>query len=192
MEERFDPSQRKIILNLARDAIRNRLESKIDVFSPPHEFLNIPAATFVTIRISGELRGCIGTTEATRPLGETIISCAVSAAFRDPRFPPLRSEEYPQIDLEVSVLSLFRRIQAVEQIEVGKHGLVLSLGHHRGLLLPQVAAEQGWDRDTFIQYTCRKAGLTPNAWKNPETIIEIFTAEVFGEMDQETIAPVPH
>ncbi len=183
MEERFDPSQRKIILNLAREAIRNRLESARDVLPPPHEFFNIPSAAFVTIRINGELRGCIGTTEATRPLGETVISCAISASFRDPRFPPLRPEEYRQIDLEVSVLSFFQQIYSVEQIEVGKHGVALSLGHHRGLLLPQVAGEQGWDRDTFLQYTCRKAGLSVNAWKNPETKIEIFTAEVFGETD---------
>lgn len=183
MEERFDVSQRKIILNLAREAIRSRLESTQDVSLPAHEFLDIPAAAFVTIRIAGELRGCIGTTEATRSLGETVISCAISSAFRDPRFPPLRLEEYEQIHLEISVLSLFQQIDSVEQIIVGKHGVVLSLGHHRGLLLPQVAAEQGWDRNAFLQYTCRKAGLSANAWQNPETIIEVFTAEVFGETD---------
>ena len=183
MEERFDLLQRTIVLKLAREAIRNRLESAKDIFSPHDEFLKVPGAAFVTIRIGGELRGCIGTTEATRPLGETVISCAISAAFHDPRFPPLRLEEYRQSDLEISILSLFREIHSVEQIEVGKHGLVLSMGYHRGLLLPQVAAEHGWDRDTFLQYTCRKAGLSANAWKNPEARIEIFTAEVFGETD---------
>ncbi len=186
MEERFDPSQRKIILSLAREAIRSRLESTQDVSLPAHEFLDIPAAAFVTIRIAGELRGCIGTTEATRPLGETVISCAISSAFRDPRFPPLRLEEYSQIHLEISVLSLFQQIRSVEEIVVGEHGLVLSLGHHRGLLLPQVATEQGWNRSAFLQYICRKAGLSPNAWENPEAIIEIFTAEVFDETDMES------
>ena len=179
--DRFDPSQRKLILNLVREAIRKRLQSSEELSSPPDDFLSAPAAAFVTIRISSELRGCIGTTEASRPLGETVISCAISAAFRDPRFPPLRAEEYPQIDLEVSVLSTFHRIHSVEEIEVGKHGVVLSLGYHRGLFLPQVAIQQGWDRDTFLQYTCRKAGLPVNTWKNPEAKIEIFTAEVFGE-----------
>jgi len=183
MEERFDLSQRKIILNLAREAIRSRLESGQTVPLPSHEFLHVPAAAFVTIRIAGELRGCIGTTEPARPLGETVISCAISSAFQDPRFPPLRLEEYEQIDLEISVLSLFQQIQSVEEIVVGTHGVLLSLGYQRGLLLPQVAAEQGWDRHTFLQYTCRKAGLSPNAWQHPEAIIKIFSAEIFGETD---------
>jgi AmmeMemoRadiSam system protein A len=179
----FDSSQKSILLKLGRDAIRTYLESRTEIVPLPDDFLKQPGAAFVTVRIDEELRGCIGSTEASEPLGQTVIRCAISAAFRDPRFPPLSKEEYPFINLEISVLSPFRRVINPEEVIAGTHGIMLTRDYHRGLLLPQVSVEYGWDRDEFLTFTCRKAGLPPDAWKDPATIIEIFTAEVFGEND---------
>lgn len=178
----FDASQKSILLKLARDAIRTYLENRAQIAPSPDDFLKQLGAAFVTVRIDEELRGCIGSTEASEPLGRTVIHCAISAAFRDPRFPPLSKEEYPFINLEISVLSPFRRVSP-EEVIAGTHGIMLTREYHRGLLLPQVAVEYGWDRDEFLSFTCRKAGLPPDAWKDTDTIIEVFTAEVFGEND---------
>jgi len=142
-----------------------------------------PGAAFVTLKLQDELRGCIGSTEAKFPLGQTIVQCAISAAFRDPRFPPLSMEEFERIHLELSVLSPMHEIASVEEIQVGVHGIFLTLGNHRGLLLPQVAVELEWDRETFLKSTCQKAGLPPEAWQYPGVKIEIFSAEVFGEKE---------
>lgn len=182
----FDSSQKSILLKLARDAIWTYLESRTEIAPAADDFLNQPGAAFVTVKIDEELRGCIGSTEASDALGKTVIHCAISAAFRDPRFPPLSKEEYPFISLEISVLSPFRKVASPEEVIAGTHGLMLTRGYYRGLLLPQVAIEYGWDRDEFLSFTCRKAGLPPDAWKDPNTIIEIFTAEVFAEKDEET------
>ncbi|MCI0603526.1 AmmeMemoRadiSam system protein A [bacterium] len=179
----FDSSQKTILLKLARDAIRTYLETQKEIAPSVEEFLKEPGAAFVTLKIDEELRGCIGSTDGSEPLGKTVIHCAISAAFRDPRFPPLSVEEYPFVDLEISVLSAFRRVANPEEVIAGTHGIMLTRDYHRGLLLPQVAVEYDWDRDTFLSFTCRKAGLEPDAWKDPDTIIEIFTAEVFGEKD---------
>ncbi len=179
----FDASQKEILLKLARDAIHNYLEKQTEIVPPAVEFLNQPAAAFVTLKIEEELRGCIGSVEESEPLGMAIIHSAISAALRDPRFPPLTKEEYPHVNLEISVLSPFRRVKNAEEVIAGTHGIMLTRDYHRGLLLPQVAVEYDWDRDTFLSFTCRKAGLPPDAWKDPETVIEIFTAEVFGEKD---------
>jgi AmmeMemoRadiSam system protein A len=177
----FDPDQRQILLKLGRDAIATYLESRIILSPPPHEFLTIPSAAFVTLKINTELRGCIGSVAPSEPLGETIIDCAISAAFRDPRFPALTKQEYPGISLEVSVLSPFEKISNPADVIPGIHGILITQSMRRGLLLPQVATEYEWDRDTFLIYACRKAGLADDAWTHPSTIIEIFTAEVFGE-----------
>ena len=177
----FDSAQKSTLLKLARDAIRTYLESQTEITPSADEFLNHPGAAFVTLKIEEELRGCIGSTEGSEPLGLTVIHCAISAAFRDPRFPPLSIEEYPFVNLEISVLSPFRRVMNPEEVIAGTHGIMLTRNYYRGLLLPQVAVEYEWDRETFLSFTCRKAGLPPDAWKDPDTIIEIFTAEVFGE-----------
>jgi AmmeMemoRadiSam system protein A len=173
--------QRRIILELARNAISIYLETENEISAPPHDFLQKPGAAFVTLKIEDELRGCIGSTEAIHPLGETIVHCAISAAFQDPRFPPLALEEFDRIHLEVSVLTPMRIVTDPEEIQVGIHGIYLTVGNFRGLLLPQVAVEYGWDRETFLKYTCQKAGLPPEAWKLPGAKIQIFSAEVFGE-----------
>ncbi len=145
----------------------------------PH--LQIPVGAFVTLHRRDRLRGCIGHVMSSHPLYETVQEVALAAATEDSRFEPVRKEELSEIEIEISVLSPFEKIKKVEEVEVGKHGLLLTRGHHRGLLLPQVATEQGWDRDTFLTHTCLKAGLPPEAWKDPRTIIEIFSAQVFGE-----------
>ena len=177
----FDPEQRKILLELGRDAIRTYFENSMVLSPPAHEFLSVPSAAFVTLISNAQLRGCIGSTNASDPLGETIIHCAISAAFRDPRFPPLTEIEYAGISLEISVLSAFQRMEDPVEVIAGLHGVMITHRMRRGLLLPQVATEYGWDRDTFLMYACRKAGLADDAWKDPSTIIETFTAEIFGE-----------
>ena len=106
---------------------------------------------------------------------------AQAAAFRDPRFQPLKQNELSDLEIEISVLTPIEEINDVEKIEVGKHGIIIEKGNYSGLLLPQVATEYGWDRETFLEHTCQKAGLPPNAWKDKGTIIKIFSADVFHE-----------
>jgi len=138
-----------------------------------------PGAAFVTLTKRGRLRGCIGYTEAVAPLFRVVQECAVAAATEDPRFPPVSLDEVPEIHLEISVLTPLFPIRP-EEVEVGRHGLLVTQGRMRGLLLPQVPVEQRWDRETFLDQTCAKAGLPASAWRHGATL-EGFTAEVFGE-----------
>jgi uncharacterized protein len=169
------------LLVLARKAIveavtRGELPKTI-----PHEgVFGERRGVFVTLHARGELRGCIGTTENDEPLGEATIRCAASAALHDPRFPPMRSEELGELSIEISVLSQLAPIRP-EEIEIGRHGLVVSDENHRGLLLPQVAPEHGLNRDQFLAETCRKARLPQEAWRWPSTRIQGFTCEVFSD-----------
>lgn len=146
--------------------------------------LAVKAGAFVTVHKHGRLRGCIGHIVGDAPLLETIQEMAIAASTGDPRFPPVNNSELGDIDIEVSVLSPIERIKDVSVIEVGTHGIIISNGWNRGLLLPQVATEYGWDRETFLAETCHKAGLSEAAWKDPSTTIEIFSAQVFGEKDR--------
>jgi AmmeMemoRadiSam system protein A len=180
----LNEQQQDVALRLARKAISQYLESGKETGIPPDDFLRAPAGAFVTLKIQGELRGCIGYIEPVYPLGETLVKCAIAAAVNDPRFPQLRKEELEHVKLEISILSPVRQVKDPEDIEVGKHGIIITLGPFRGLLLPQVATEQGWDRLTFLKHTCRKAGLMPDAWENPSAKIEIFSAQVFGEEEE--------
>src|SRR5262249_21657913 len=127
-----------------------------------------------------ELRGCIGHIEADRPLAHVVAQCAVSACSTDPRFPPVSVRELNEIDIELSLLGPLEAITSPDQIEIGRHGLVVERDRHRGLLLPQVATEWKWDAPTFLAQTCRKAGLAPDAWKQGAAIWR-FEAEVFGD-----------
>lgn len=145
--------------------------------------LREPAGAFVTLHLRGELRGCIGYIEPRFPLHETIEEAAQKAAFEDPRFLPLSSEEFNDVEIEISVLSPLRKISDISEIEVGTHGLVVDAGYTRGLLLPQVATEYGWGRDQFLSHTCRKAGLPADAWKKKDVTISIFSSRVFSEAD---------
>lgn len=127
------------------------------------------------------MRGCIGFVTAERPLLAAVEEAAQAAAFQDPRFPPLTRQELGEVHLEISVLSQPRPVSDVREIEVGRHGLIVRRGLRSGLLLPQVATEYGWDRETLLQHTCRKAGLPDDCWRESGTALELFSAEVFGE-----------
>lgn len=144
--------------------------------------LQSPQGAFVTIKIDGRLRGCIGNfgIGGASPLYRTVSDMAVAAAVRDPRFPPLSPKELPKIEIEISALTPLRPVSDVEKVEVGRHGLYISKGARSGVLLPQVAREYGWDRKTFLEQTCRKAGIGPDEWKEGASI-SVFEAEVFGE-----------
>jgi len=143
------------------------------------ETLRQPGAAFVTLHKRGELRGCVGLPLAQKPLYLTVAEAALSAARHDPRFPPVESAEVPELDIEISVLSPLAPIQP-EQVIPGEHGLLVTDGFHRGLLLPQVAREHGWTRERFLEETCVKAGLDRTAWQRGAKL-EAFTAEVFSE-----------
>ncbi len=145
------------------------------------ESLKRDRGAFVTLNEGGRLRGCIGYTSAVQPLYKTVQSAAINAALKDPRFPTVHESELSKLTYEISVLSPFHQIENIDQIEVGKHGLLVKKGPSEGLLLPQVATDNVWDRLTFIRQTCRKAGLPENAWKDEATDIFVFSAFVFGE-----------
>ena len=134
----------------------------------------------MTIRLGDRLRGCIGSVEDDEPLHEVVARCAGDAATRDPRFPPLPPADLPNVHLEISVLTPFRRVADPAETEVGRHGVMVEQGPHRALLLPQVAPEWGWDRDTFLSQTCVKAGLPADAWRTGAAV-HTFEAQVFEE-----------
>jgi AmmeMemoRadiSam system protein A len=143
--------------------------------------LERPSGCFVTLYgPGGRLRGCIGFIEAVKPLWEVVQQAAVGAALRDTRFAPVSERELPDIRLDVSLLSPAEPMEP-EQVVPGRHGLIVEADGRRGLLLPQVASERGWDRETFLSQTCVKAGLPPDRWKRPGLLLSAFTAEVFGE-----------
>ena len=174
--------ERQVLLKVAREAIASKLEGREEMLPEPDtENLKAKNGAFVTIKIDNNLRGCIGIFEGRADLIHTVFEMARAAAFSDPRFPPLSEKEFEKISIEISVLSPITPIDSPEKVEVGKHGLVVSRGFHRGVLLPQVPVEYGWDREEFLRHTCLKAGLPPDAWKEPDTRLEVFTAEVFGE-----------
>lgn len=136
---------------------------------------------FVTLKKYGELRGCIGRIYSDEPLYKTVQEMAIEASFNDPRFPPLRLEELSQIEIEISILSELKKVETIEEIEVGKHGILIRRGFNSGLLLPQVATEYKWTKEEFLRHTCLKAGLPPHAWRDKSTQIYIFTAEIISE-----------
>jgi AmmeMemoRadiSam system protein A len=181
MEFQLTPEEQKILLQTARQAITARLEDRKPKYPEPTELLKKKCGAFVTLHKRGRLRGCIGFVTAGKPLIDTVAEAAQSSAFGDPRFPALTAKEVDQIDIEISVLTPLRRIESVEEIRVGEHGIMLRSGFRSGLLLPQVATEYGWDRDTFLAHTCQKAGLPGECWRSADTEIEIFSAVVFGE-----------
>jgi AmmeMemoRadiSam system protein A len=176
-------AERAALLRRARDTIAAYLAGSAP---PPPVGLREPGAhsgAFVTLHARGELRGCIGHPGSSKPLDEVIGVCAVAAATDDPRFPSLTAAELPDVDVEISVLTPIRSVDDVREIEVGRDGLIIQDGFRRGLLLPQVADEQGWDRDTFLSHTCLKAGLRPDAWRTGASISR-FQAEVFSERSE--------
>ncbi|UCE84421.1 MAG: AmmeMemoRadiSam system protein A [Deltaproteobacteria bacterium] len=173
--------EKTILLEIAREVVEAgcRGEKMVEpkVTSPT---LNELRGAFVTLHKDGKLRGCIGHIRGQKPLVKTVVEMAEAAAFQDPRFPPVTTEELEQLEYEISVLTPLHRISNVEEIQVGTHGIYMKRGSHAGLLLPQVATEWGWDRNTFLEHTCTKAGLPVDAWKDKKTEIYIFSADVFS------------
>jgi AmmeMemoRadiSam system protein A len=168
---------RKRLLDLARAALVARVRGE-RLPSPPDD-LDIPAAgAFVTLHCDGTLRGCLGTLEGTEPLAEMVVRLAAEVACNDYRFEPLRAAELSAVALDVSVLTVPQAVMDPAEIVVGRDGLIVEQGSRRGLLLPQVATEHGWDRDTFLAHTCLKAGLPADAWRCGARILR-FEAEVF-------------
>jgi len=176
----FSPEEKKALHELAYHAIRSRClgEPMPDIRIELPKLME-PRGAFVCIHKGEDLRGCIGVIEPRGPLGETIRKMAIEAAFGDPRFCALAPDELDSIDIEISVLTPLQRITDPAEIEVGIHGLYIRKGFKSGLLLPQVAVEHGWDRVRFLEWTCQKAGLPKNAWKELETEIHTFSADVF-------------
>jgi AmmeMemoRadiSam system protein A len=175
--------QRSQLLRIARESIEAALEGRRIELAPEafDEELRRPAGAFVTLTKDDDLRGCIGSIHPVAPLYRAVADSAVNAAFRDPRFYPLAKDEYPQIAIEISVMGPIEPVTNIDEIVVGRDGLIVSRGRNAGLLLPQVATEYGWDRDTFLRQTCVKAGLPGDAWRLPDCRIERFAAEVFNE-----------
>jgi len=179
----YSPEERTLLLKLAHEAIAATLQQREISLVPPSKHLAEPRAAFTTLYYHGRLRGCVGHVRAVESLWATVADTARAASFEDTRFEPVTGDELPHLQVSLSILSPLKPIRA-EEVEVGRHGLLISQHGRRGLLLPQVAVEYGWDRLTFLEETCHKASLPPDAWRKGATL-EAFTAEVFGERDRE-------
>lgn len=175
----FSHQERTLLLQVAHDSILSALENREIFVDPPTPHLAEPRGAFTSLYLNGELRGCVGYILPVSSVYRAVIDTARAAAFEDTRFYPVTMEETRRLEIELSILTPPQPISP-EAVEVGRHGLLISLVGQRGLLLPQVPSERNWDRITFLEQTCRKAGLPPDAWKHGATI-EAFTAEVFGE-----------
>jgi AmmeMemoRadiSam system protein A len=173
-------ADRQRLLSIARLALTAHVTGAPMPEEDAHDVLLRPAGAFVSLHLRGDLRGCIGHVEASEPLGRVVARCAVQAGTSDPRFPAVTPAELADIDIEISIIGPLESISTLDQIEIGRHGLVVELGWRRGLLLPQVATEWKWNRETFLAQTCHKAGLPLDAWKTG-ALIWRFDAEVFGE-----------
>lgn len=180
----LNEDEQRCLLTLARQAIAAALhDSELDLTAAaaalPSARLAAAGAAFVSLHRQGRLRGCVGFIASHKPLYQTVVEAARAAAFHDQRFSPLRVEEFPEVEIEISVLSPFHAV-APEDVRPGEHGLMVSRDYQRGLLLPQVASERGWTRERFLEETCAKAGLESDAWRRGARL-EAFTACVFSE-----------
>jgi MEMO1 family protein len=176
----FSEEAKETLRHIAKTVIENRAGGKaVPEFRIESPILKENRGAFVTIQKKGQLRGCIGYIEGRGPLHKTVEEMAEAAAFRDPRFAPVTEKELPDLKIEISVLTPLKKITDVNEIEVGKHGIYLKKRWYSGLLLPQVATEYGWDRQTFLEHTCQKAGLPSNAWKERDTEIYTFSSDIF-------------
>jgi uncharacterized protein len=179
MQKQMSAKEKKLLLEIAREAIISYVQNG----SVPEREVKLSAllvkqGCFVCIKIDGMLRGCIGNFISDKPLYQLVQEMAVSAATRDPRFYPMKRDDLKDFDLEISVISPLHKISSIEEIEVGVHGLYLEKNFSRGVLLPQVAVEYGWDRGTFLAQTSLKAGLEKDDWQEG-TDIYTFSALVF-------------
>jgi hypothetical protein len=177
----LSPVERAALLGVARASIRHYLGLGPAPEVPATGALAEARGAFVTLRRDGALRGCIGRVQGTPPLARLVLELAVSAASADPRFEPVSVDELDELDLKISVLGPPRPLTSPADLRVGIDGALVRLDWHRGVLLPSVAVEHGWDGETFLRHTCLKAGLWPEAWEDPRAIIEAFEAQEFGD-----------
>ncbi len=182
--DELNAQQQGILLDLARETIRRYVTtSEVPELPGGDPALEQERAVFVTLHRNGQLRGCIGTLEPREPLAAAVRSSAISAATQDPRFPPVSAEEVDEIEIEISVLSPLQRVDSPEEIIVGKHGVMVASGSRRGVYLPQVAPEQGWDRETMLNSLCaHKAGLAPDSWQRGADLY-VFTTQTFSDAE---------
>jgi AmmeMemoRadiSam system protein A len=172
--------QQQFLLAVAREAIHTKLlGNPLPKYNIDDSLLNEKRGAFVTLHKDKQLRGCIGYIIGVVPLVESVRQMAIAAAFEDPRFRPVQLEEFEHLNIEISVLTPLKRVESTDEIKIGRDGLVIRKGFYQGLLLPQVAEEEGWDVEAFLQNTCLKAGLPPDSWKEPDTVIEKFSAQIF-------------
>ena len=170
------------LLRIARETIESFIRHRtVPEFSVEEPELQRKAGAFVTLKAHNRLRGCIGYVEGIKPLYETVRDMAIAASTEDPRFEPVREQELSDLELEISVMSPLRKISDPQEVEVGVHGILMKRGFRSGLLLPQVATEHHWARQTFLEHTCLKAGLPRDAWKDQDIQIFVFSAQVFHE-----------
>jgi uncharacterized protein len=185
----LDRPEKRLLLDVARCALISAVNGAEPAASPPCDISCAESnGAFVTLQRSGQLRGCIGEINSKESLIKLITRCTRAAALEDPRFRAVRPDELAEINIEISVLSTTRESKA-EEIEPGKHGLIVSRGYRRGVLLPQVAMERGWGAERFLEEACVKAGLGRQSWKTRGVVIETFTAEAFTEVDLQTYEP---
>lgn len=176
--------EKRLLLSLARQSIEFALSGgPAPSPGPLSGTLATRRGAFVTLHHRGRLRGCIGRVVTLDSLATVVAECAVSAAIQDPRFAPLEPQDLRELEIEISVLTHPCQIAAPEELQPGIHGLLITRGRYRGILLPQVAEKYKWSREQFLEQTCCKAGLHPEDWRHPETRIEVFTAEIFSESE---------
>jgi AmmeMemoRadiSam system protein A len=187
MDHLLDEPEQQRLLALARRALEARVRGEAPPAPDAGGALDLPRGAFVTLHHRGNLRGCLGRLDVRAPLSLTIAELAAVVSDSDARFDPVRSTELADLDIEISVLTPERVIASPDEIEVGRHGLIVEDGRHRGLLLPQVATEHGFDRQTFLEQACLKAGLPGDAWQQGATV-QVFEAQVFGERRDTKIA----
>jgi len=184
MASELTGKEQQALLQIAREAVEHAVRQQPWEPEPREEkALNRRSGCFVTIKQNDQLRGCIGNFQSELPLFREVAKMAAASATQDPRFYPMQAGDLDNFRIEISVLSPLEKIDDTEEIEVGRHGIYLEKGFHRGVLLPQVAVEHGWDRETFLKQTCVKAGLPTTAWQSPDADIYIFSAQIFGEKE---------
>jgi AmmeMemoRadiSam system protein A len=178
----LNANEKQALLAIARQAIVHGVQTGQEYIEPREEkTLNQRNGCFVTIKQDQQLRGCIGNFQSELPLFKEVAQMAQASASKDPRFYPLKEEDLTNFNLEISVLSPLRKVDGIEEIEVGTHGIYIEKSFYRGVLLPQVATEHNWDRQTFLKQTCINAGLPTDAWEAEDAEIYVFSAQVFGE-----------
>ncbi len=180
MSLQLDAAARSALLLLARTSVERVVGMGPVQDVHDHPAFERRAGAFVSLHVAHSLRGCIGHPEPARRLGDLVVYCAAAAAREDPRFEPLRVHDLAALSIEISVLSRLEPLEDPESLVIGRHGLAVERGGCRGLLLPQVAAARGWSASEFLEHTCTKAGLPPDAWRRG-AIIHVFEADVFGD-----------